>query len=69
MAKAITEVVDGNVGLKAAAKAYNVPRSTLQRRIKIYKVNSNLEMSIVKRNKINFAVFRITYNLFIQCLF
>ncbi|CAD6221709.1 GSCOCG00011627001-RA-CDS, partial [Cotesia congregata] len=50
MAKAIQEVVNGTMGLKTAAKSYNVPRSTLQRRIKVFKVNSDLESSIEKRS-------------------
>lgn len=51
MAKAITDVVSGRLGLKAtASEAYNVPRSTLQRRIKIYRINSKLERSFDKSN-------------------
>ncbi|CAG5082719.1 Protein of unknown function [Cotesia congregata] len=39
MAKAIQEVVNGAIRFKTAAKSYNVPRSTLQRRIKAFKWN------------------------------
>lgn len=34
MAGAIQEVLEGNVGYRRASKAYNVPKTTLERKVK-----------------------------------
>lgn len=48
MVKAIRSVVDGENGLKRASEAFGVPRSTLQRHIRIYRKNPDMELAIEK---------------------
>lgn len=50
MAKAVESVVSGEMGYSIAAKSYRVPRSTLRRRVKFYKLNSDMEYASSKGN-------------------
>lgn len=48
MAKAIDEVVNNDMSLRSAAVLYDIPRSTLTRRVRTYGVNSMLILRVKK---------------------
>lgn len=48
MAQAIDAVVNRNMPCKTAATAYDVPRATLQRRIRKYRVNQDMPCAVKK---------------------
>lgn len=48
MMDAIKAIVDGRMGYKKASKVYNVPQTTLERRVKIFKNNSDPQLAVKK---------------------
>lgn len=50
MTKAVESVVSGEMGYGIAANSYRVPRSTLRRRVKFYKLNNDMDYALSKGN-------------------